>query len=235
MNILIYIACFLILISIEVESRRQRFVKSRKLRPRGQRHHLFKNVKSPKTSNSRKTTQVTKIVTVSDDGKETVKKFNHHDNQMINNWNQPTPQSKNHHQNHKDVKKFSNHGQAIRDFDDQTNHYPHNPINNHPPNPYPDFANPYPDGSYPFNSNFNPHPPMPPPHPIGEWIAPKFKEYTTECCNTLNVSSSDTSNDVIRGNVIIMDDKAVYISKNFQRLWEFTYLIETIILLKEDM
>ena len=197
---------------MEVESRRRRFVRSRKLRPRGQRHHIFKNANSPKTSNRRKTTKVTKIVTVSDDGKETVKKFNHHDNQMLNNWNLPAPQSKNHRQNHKNVKKFSNHGQAIRDYDYQTNHYPHNPngnqeINNHPPNPYPDFANPYPDGSYPSNSNFNPHPPNPPPHPIGEgpypsWIAPKFKEYTTECCNTLNVSSSDTSNDVIRGSPV---------------------------------
>ena len=197
---------------MEVESRRRRFVRSRKLRPRGQRHHIFKNANSPKTSNRRKTTKVTKIVTVSDDGKETVKKFNHHDNQMINNWNQPAPQSKNHHQNHKDVKKFSNHGQPIRDYDYQTNHYPYTPygnqeINNNPPNPYSDFANPYPDGSYPSNSNFNPHPPNPPPHPIGEgpypsWIAPKFKEYTTECCNTLNVSSSDTSNEIIRGNLI---------------------------------
>ena len=108
MKILIYFICFLVLISI-VHSRRQRFGKSINLRPRGHRHHIFKNVKQPKISNNRKSTKVTKIVTVSDNGKETVKKFNHHDNQLINNWdsNQQNHQSNNHGQNHKIVKKFN--------------------------------------------------------------------------------------------------------------------------------
>ena len=76
---------------------------------------------------NRKTTQVTKIVTVSDNGKETVKTFNHH-NQKINNgdWSQPNHPSINHHQNHKDVKKYSNHGQAISDYDYPANHPAHN-------------------------------------------------------------------------------------------------------------
>ena len=75
----------------------------------------------------------------------------------------------------------------------------------HPPNPYPDFANPYPDGSYPTNAHFNPHPAYPPPDPVNEtpyhpWNLPKYEEYTTQCCKTFNVSTSDTSNDVVRGN-----------------------------------
>ena len=102
MKILIYFICFLVLIST-VHSLRQRFDKSRNLSPRGHRHHIFNNVNPAKTSNKRKTTQVTKIVTVSDNGKETVKTFNHH-NQKINNgdWSQPNHPSINHHQNHKD-------------------------------------------------------------------------------------------------------------------------------------
>ena len=178
----------------------------------GHRHHIFKNVKQPKISKNRKTTQVTKIVTVSDNGKETVKTFNHH-NQKINNgdWSQPNHPSINHHQNHKDVKKYSNHGQAISDYDYPANHPAHNQnwnqdLNNHPPNPYPDFANPYPDGSSPTNTHFNPHHPHPPPDsmyetPYHPWNLPKYEEYTTICCKTFNVSTSDTSNDVIRGNI----------------------------------
>ena len=211
---------------------RHKFYKSRRSGPRGQRHHIFKNDKPSNTSKNRKTTQVTKIVTVSGDGKETVKRFNHHDNQLINNqdFNQQNHQFANYDQNHNHLKKFNKHGQGNSDYDYQTNHHEHNqnwkqeinpPMHNpnwrqrhpnghpdhhsHPPNPYPDFANPYPDGSYPTNPHFNPHPPNPPPHLIGEgpyppWIAPKYKEYTTECCNTLNVSSSDTSSNIVRGN-----------------------------------
>ena len=39
--------------------------------------------------------QVTKIVTVSGDGNQTIKRLNHHDNQLINNWdsNQQNHQS----------------------------------------------------------------------------------------------------------------------------------------------
>ena len=113
--------CFLVLISI-AESRRQKFVKSGKQRPRGHRHHIFKDVKPSSNTKKRKTTQVTKIVTVSGDGKETVKKFNHHDNQLINIWdsNQQNRRSNNHGQNHKVVKKVSNHGQAIHDYDYQS-------------------------------------------------------------------------------------------------------------------
>ena len=97
MKILIYMGCLLVLISI-AESRRQKFVKSGKQRPRGHRHHIFKNANPSNTSKNRKTTQVTKIVTVSDNGKETVKTFNHH-NQKINNgdWSQPNHPSINHH------------------------------------------------------------------------------------------------------------------------------------------
>ena len=138
-KILIYIICFLIVISIcIVGSRRQRFVKSKRPRPRGQRHHIFKKVKPSKTSNDRKTTQVTKIVTISDDGKEIADKFNHHDNQIRNSWNSNSQnhQSVTHAQNHKDVKKYSNHDQTISDFNFQIKH--------HPPNPY--FTNP--EGSY---------------------------------------------------------------------------------------
>ena len=206
MKILIYMGCFLVLISI-VESNRQRFVISGKPRPRGHRHHIFKDVKPSSNSKKRKTTQVTKIVTVSGDGKETIKNFNHQDNQLINNWdsNQQNHQSNNHGQNHKVVKKFSNHGQAISDYDNPANHPAHNQnwkqeMNNHihPPNPYP-------DGSYPTNPHFNPHRPHPPPNPMYEtpyhpWNLPKNEEYTTQCCKTFNVSTSDTSNDIIRGN-----------------------------------
>ena len=202
MKILIYFICFLVLIST-VHSLRQRFDKSRNLSPRGHRHHIFNNFKPAKTSNKRKTTQVTKIVTVSDNGKETVKKFNHHNDKMINNWdsNQQNGQSVNHHQNQKHV----NRGQGIIDYDYQTNHHAHNQnwkqeMNNHihPPNPYP-------DGSYPTNPHFNPHRPHPPPNPMYEtpyhpWNLPKNEEYTTQCCKTFNVSTSDTSNDIIRGN-----------------------------------
>ena len=63
------------------------------------------------------------------------------------------------------------------------------------------FANPYPDGS------FGPHPPNPPPDthqqifdvPYPPWLVPKYKEYTTKCCTTMNVSSTDQSNAVTRG------------------------------------
>ena len=205
MKILIYMGCLLVLISI-AESRRQKFVKSGKQRPRGHRHHIFKNANPSKTSKNRKTTQVTKIVTVSDNGKETVKTFNHH-NQKINNgdWNPPNHPSINHHQNHKDVKKYSNYDQTIHDYDHQTDHNPHNQnwvqeIDIHPPNPYP-------DRSYPTNTYFNPHHahPHPPPDsmyetPYHPWNLPKNEEYTTQCCKTFNVSTSDTSNDIIRGN-----------------------------------
>ena len=229
MKSFVHLICLLILTCIVV-SRRQKSYKSRTVGPRGHRHHIFKNANPSK---SRKTTQVTKIVTVSGDGKETVKKFNHHNNKLVNNWdfNQQNHHSKNHGQNHKIVKKFYNHGQAISDYDypanqnwnqeiDNHNHPPNpypnlaNPnFNPHPPNPSPDpdphnnytpnsnFANPYPDGS------FGPHPPNPPHDthqqifdvPYPPWLVPKFKEYTTKCCTTVNVSSSDQSNAVTRG------------------------------------
>ena len=200
MKSFVYLICLLILTCIVV-SRRQKSYKSRTVGPRGHRHHIFKNANPSK---SRKTTQVTKIVTVSGDGKETVKKFNHHDNQLINNWdsNQQNRHSNNHGQNHKIVKKFNNHGQAIDDYDYQSNQHPHN---NYPPNS--NFANPYPYGSYPSNPTFGPHPPNPPPDthqqmfdvPYPPWLVPKYKEYTTKCCTTVNVSSSDQSNAVTRG------------------------------------
>ena len=204
------------LISI-VESNRQRFVISGKPRPRGHRHHIFKDVKPSSNSKKRKTTQVTKIVTVSGDGKETIKNFNHQDNQLINNWdsNQQNHQSNNHGQNHKVVKKFSNHGQAISDYDYPANHPAHNQnwkqkMNNHPPNPYPDSDNPYPDGSFPTNPHSpnlpsRPFPPNPPPDPqmfsvqLPPWNVPKYREYTTKCCTVINITSTDHSNEVEKG------------------------------------
>ena len=204
MKILIYFICFLVLIST-VHSRRQR----------GHRHHIFNNVKPAKTSNKRKTTQVTKIVTVSDNGKETVKKFNHHNDKMINNWdsNQQNGQSVNHHQNQKHV----NRGQGIIDYDYQTNHHAQDQNwkqemnnHNHPPNPYPDSDNPYPDGSFPTNPHSpnlpsRPFPPNPPPDPqmfsvqLPPWNVPKYREYTTKCCTVINITSTDHSNEVEKG------------------------------------
>ena len=174
---------------------------------------------------------MTKIVTVSGDGKETIKKFNHQDNQIISSgdWNQQNHQSKHHGQNDKIVKKFNNHGQAISDYDYPANQNWNQEIDNHnhPPNSYPNLANPNfnphppnpssdPHNNYKPNSNFanpyhdgsfGPHPPNPPPDthqqifdvPYPPWLVPKYKEYTTKCCTTMNVSSSDQSNAVARG------------------------------------
>ena len=91
-------------------------------------------------------------------------------------------------------------------------------IKHHPPNPY--FTNP--DGSYPTNPHFNPHHPHPPSDtmyetPYHPWNLPKYEEYTTQCCKTLNVSTSDTSNFITRGNTKNQElmDKHRYFSKEY--------------------
>ena len=178
MKSLVCFICFLILTCI-TESRRQEFSKSRRARPRGSRHHIFKNANPPRIQNNSKTTKVTKIVTVNGNGQENVKQFNNQDAfidyQMGHrnpNWKQQNP-------------------------------------NLHPQNAFqdPNFPNPPIHNSYPPSLNQHPNSNVHPPNPYSEqhcnsacemslkpWLLPKYKEYTTECCTTLNVSTSDTSN-----------------------------------------
>ena len=190
MKILVYFTYFLILVCM-VESRKRKFVKSRRqARPRGNRHHIFKNVNPLKTKNNIKTTKVTKVV----------KNFNG-DQIEIYDYPNNDPNSNQHPSPHPYP-------------------YPQNPYQkpgSHPPNPGPKpIPGPYPvpnSGPNPmpnpgpspgFNSNFPSNPPSEPNHPVFDisyppWHVPKYKEYTTECCTTLNVSTSDQSQHIIRG------------------------------------
>ena len=195
MKILVYFIYFLILMCM-VESRRQRSIKSRRVRPRGNRHHIFKNVNPTKIQNKSQTTKVTKIVTVNGNGHKTVKKFNEDQNEFYDYPNYD-PNSMQHPSPH-------------------PNPYPQNPYQkpgSHPPNPGPKpipgpypvpMPGPNPGPSPSFNSNFPPNPPSEPHHPVFDisyppWHVPKYKEYTTECCTTLNVSTSDQSQHITRG------------------------------------
>ena len=183
MKSLVCFICFLILTCI-TESRRQGFSKSRRARPRGSRHHIFKNANPPRIQNNSKTTKVTKIVTVNGNGQESVKQFNNQDEFTDYQMDHRNPNWK------------------------QQNHY-------HPPqNAFqdPNFPNPPIHNSYPPSPNQHPDSNVHPPNPYSEqhsnsacemslkpWLLPKYKEYTTECCTTLNVSTSDRSNYVVRG------------------------------------
>ena len=222
MKILVYFIYFLILIFM-VESRRQKFVKSRRVRPRGNRHHIFKDVNPSKTKNDIKTTKVTKVVTVNGNGHKTVKNINddqnefydYHPNNDPNPGQYPSPHP--HPHPHPNPNPYP---------------YPYQEPGSHPPKPGPKpIPGPYPvpnpgpnlgpyPGPYPgpkpgpnpgsnhvFNSNFPPNPPSDPHHPAFDisyppWHVPKYKEYTTECCTTINVSTSDQSQHISRGIVI---------------------------------
>ena len=81
MKLLVYFLYFLILTCIG-ESRRQRSIKSRRVRPRGNRHQIFKNVNPSKTQSKIKTTKVAKILPVNGNGQKTVKNVNDHPNEF---------------------------------------------------------------------------------------------------------------------------------------------------------
>ena len=173
---------FLLVLTCIVESRRQGFSNQRRARPKGSRHHIFKNANPSRIQNNSKTTKVTKIVTVNGNGQENVKQFNNQDEVTDYQMDHRNPNWK------------------------QQNHY-HPPQNafQDPNVPNPPIHNSYPPNQHP-TSNIHP------PNPYSEqqsnsacemslkpWLLPKYKEYTTECCTTLNVSTSDTSNYVVRG------------------------------------
>ena len=177
MKYFVHLICLLILTCI-VQSRRQGFFKSRKARPRDSRHHIFKNANPSRIQNNSKTTKVTKIVTVNGNGEESVKKFNKQDEFTDYQMDHRNPNWK------------------------QQNHY-HPPQNAfHDPN----FPNPPIHNSYPPNQH--------PPNPYSEqycnsetscevslkpWLLPKYKEYTTECCTKINITSTDQSNEIEKG------------------------------------
>ena len=114
MKLLVYFICFLIVTCL-VEARRQRFVKSRRrVRPRGNRHHIFKNGNPSKIQNKSQTTKVT----ADGNGHKTVKNFNDDPNEFYDYQNyDPNP---------------------IKYPSSDPNPYPQNPYQQpgfHPPNP----------------------------------------------------------------------------------------------------
>ena len=186
MKSLVCFICFLILTCI-TESRRQEFSKSRRARPRGSRHHIFKNANPPRIQNNSKTTKVTKIVTVNGNGQENVKQFNNQDAFIDYQMGHRNPNWK------------------------QQNHY------NPPQNAFqdPNFPNPSIHNYYPPSPNqhstYNIHPPNPEQHcnfetscemSLKPWLIPKYKEYTTKCCTKINITSTDQSNGIEKGNQI---------------------------------
>ena len=92
MKLLVYLLYILILTCIG-ESRRQRSIKSRRVRPnRGNRHHIFKHVHPSKTQTKSQTTKVTKIGTVNGNGRKNVKNFNDDPNEFYDYQNyDPNP------------------------------------------------------------------------------------------------------------------------------------------------
>ena len=187
MKYFIHLICLLLLTSIYiVVSRRQIFSKSRRARPRGSRHHIFKNANPARIQNNSKTTKVTKIVTVNGNGQESVKQFKKQD--------EFTDYQMDHDHRNSNWK--------------QQHHY-HSSQNSYQG---PNFPNPSIHNSYPPSPNQHPNSNVHPPNPYSEqhcnsacemslkpWLLPKYKEYTTECCTTLNVSTTDQSQNVVRG------------------------------------
>ena len=177
MKSLVCFICFLILTCI-TESRRQEFSKSRRARPRGSRHHIFKNANPPRIQNNSKTTKVTKIVTVNGNGQENVKQFNNQDAFIDYQMGHRNPNWKQQNPNLPPQNAF------------QGPNFPNPPIHNsYPPNQH--LPNPYSE-QY-CNSETSCEVSLKP------WLLPKYKEYTTKCCTKINITSTDQSNAIENG------------------------------------